>query len=434
VEPHDARHVAGRAWAFDPDVVEVSADERYLFYGSYFGGVWARRLSPDGLSTDGGSAVRITISDRYEAPEVIRHDGWYYLFVSATNCCSDPITGYSVFVARSRDPLGPYLDREGVSLLDPRVGGTPVLSMNGNRWIGPGHNTVFEDCGGQWWTAYHAVDRFDAVLDRTLKIRKRPLLLDPLDWDDGWPTVRAGRWASDEPVPVPAAQPGASSRYRAVLAPADEPGPVIAGLADDFEDVELSPMWSWIREPDRSVWSVGGRTLRIRTRDVDLYLERNDASVLWVPAPPGDLLVETAVHLRGLEIGVAPERFVQGGIVFHRGDDDYVKLIEVAMFDTRQTELGKEFSAPDGSGPRYGNTVVGPAGDWSHLRLVRRISGDEELYRAYTSRDGKTWSRGGVWTHQLGQDGVRIGLLAMGGPDVTAVFDRFSVHRALPER
>src|SRR4029453_18633417 len=34
-------------------------------------------------------------------------------------------------------------------------------------------------------------------------INQRPMLLDRLDWVDGWPTVRAGRWASEGPQPAP---------------------------------------------------------------------------------------------------------------------------------------------------------------------------------------------------------------------------------------
>ena len=54
-----------------------------------------------------------------------------------------------------------------------RVGGTPVISMNGNRWVGPGHNTVFVDFSGQWWTIYHAVDRHDPYFTGAVGFTKR---------------------------------------------------------------------------------------------------------------------------------------------------------------------------------------------------------------------------------------------------------------------
>ena len=115
-------------WTFDPEVVEAGG-QRYIFFGSYYGGVHARELSADGLSSNPASQVQITIPNRYEGSEVVYHDGYWYLFVSATNCCNGPLTGYSIFAGRSENILGPYVDREGVSLLqhlrpvvDPRRG------------------------------------------------------------------------------------------------------------------------------------------------------------------------------------------------------------------------------------------------------------------------------------------------------------------------
>lgn len=109
--------------------------QRYLFYGSYGGGLFARKLSADGLRTDKPSEVVIAVADRFEAAYIRKRDGIYYLFASSANCCNDNLTGYTVFVGRSALLLGPYTDREGVSFLSSRVGGTPALTMNGNKWI-----------------------------------------------------------------------------------------------------------------------------------------------------------------------------------------------------------------------------------------------------------------------------------------------------------
>jgi arabinan endo-1,5-alpha-L-arabinosidase len=77
--------------------------------------------------------------------------------------------------------------------------------------------------------------------------------------------------------------------------------------------------------------------------------------------------------------------------------------------------------------PRYGNTVVGPPGDWTYLRIVKRRDKAEEHYTAYTSLDGINWVRGGTWTHQLGSN-ARIGLVSMGGSGFTANFDYVHVY------
>jgi hypothetical protein len=79
-----------------------------------------------------------------------------------------------------------------------------VITPNGNRWVGPGHNAVVSDPSGQDWFVYHAIDRNVPYLDEPFGINRRPMLIDRLDWVDGWPTVRSGRWASDGPQPAPA--------------------------------------------------------------------------------------------------------------------------------------------------------------------------------------------------------------------------------------
>ncbi len=181
---------------------------------------------------------------------------------SATNCCNGPLTGYSVFAGRSRSITGPYLDRDGVSLLASRVGGTPVLSMNGNRWVGAGHQTTVRDFAGRHWAIFHAVDRMDPWFRGSVGFTKRPPLLDPIAWVDGWPAVRAGRWASDQPMPVPAAQPDMADRYVPKTPWRSRPGAPIAALSDEFEGGALGPQWSWIRKDDAASVSGGpaGRT------------------------------------------------------------------------------------------------------------------------------------------------------------------------------
>ena len=195
-----------------------------------------RDLDLGALTTDPESMKQVVIPNRYEGTFVVRRGGWYYLMGSATDCCRGPLTGYSVFAGRSRTPEGPFVDRLGVPLTTSRVGGTPVISMNGNRWVGPGHNSVVTDEAGQDWFAYHAIDQGDPYLDQPnpLNINKRPMLLDRLEWVGGWPSVRAGRWASDEPQPAPVTRHG--GRPRPPLPPVrdDRPGRRLRGPSDEF--------------------------------------------------------------------------------------------------------------------------------------------------------------------------------------------------------
>jgi arabinan endo-1,5-alpha-L-arabinosidase len=417
-------------WTYDPEVI-VAEGQKYIYFGSYYGGVHVRRLTADNLHSDPGSQMMVAISNRYEGPEVIFRNGYYYIFLSVTDCCRGSLTGYSVFAGRSLDPMGPFIDREGVGLISSRAGGMPVLSMNGNRWVGPGHNSVFTDARGEWWTVYHAVDRFDYHFGDDTGFTKRPVLLDPLEWVEDWPMVRGGLWASDTPQPAPAAQAGDPGRNAGGQWPRDDqvrPGNRKAAFSDEFDGQALSSGWTWVRPPDEGTTGFENGLLRFDTQDRDLYQQSNNASVLTRPAPAGEYVVETKVNL------VVPAdgccfNYRQAGLVIYANDDRYIKLVHASIWETRQTEFAKEQEEPirNNEPNRYGNTVVGAPGEWTWLRISKRVQGDEEVYTPYTSRDGVNWVRGGVWTHKLGTD-VRIGLVSMGGADYTAYFDYVRVY------
>jgi arabinan endo-1,5-alpha-L-arabinosidase len=414
-------------WIFDPAVITDDSGQKYIYFGSYFGGISVRKLDATGLHAAPASQVAITIPNRYEGAYIVKHGGFYYLFGSATNCCNGPLTGYSVFAGRSPNPLGPFVDKQGISLLAGRVGGTPVISMNGNRWVGPGHNAVFTDFAGQDWFLYHAVDRNDPYFAGEVGFTKRPALLDALDWVDGWPTVRGGQWASDTPQHAPAAQPGDKSQYKLKLVKPDVLGNQIATLSDEFDGSSLSPQWSWVRPPAAGTYGLESGTFRFDTQNADLFVDSNNASVLTEPAPNGNYVVEAK-----LELNLPPEgccfNYVQAGLVIYGDDDNFIKLAHVSIWETRQTEFAKELSPVPTGYPRYGNTVVGPPGLWTWLRIVKRTNASEELYTAYTSNDGTTWVRGGTWTHKLGSS-AKIGLVSMGGTGFIANFDYVRVYR-----
>ncbi|RKN40657.1 family 43 glycosylhydrolase [Micromonospora endolithica] len=186
----------GWLWTIDPTQFTDVDGTNYLYYGSYYGGISVTALTPDGLRATGESTL-VAIDNKFEGSYVLRRDGWYYLFASTANCCAGPATGYSVQVGRSRSPKGPFVDRDGIGLTASRAGGTPVLTQNGNRWIGVGHNGFVTDLSGQDWIVYHGIDRADPYLDEPFGVNERPMLLDRLDWIDGWPTVNAGAGPSE---------------------------------------------------------------------------------------------------------------------------------------------------------------------------------------------------------------------------------------------
>jgi len=185
----------------DPAQFTAIGGERYLLWGSWRN-LCVARLTADGTRVTG--PVTEVYKGAVEGGYVVRRDGFYYLLASESNCCFGAFSGYLVRVGRSRDPRGPYVDRGGEPLTSSRGKGTFVTAMSGNRWAGPGHASVATDLSGQDWLVYHAIPRDAPFLDPPLQgINRRELLIDRLDWIDGWPTVRGGAWGSERPVAAP---------------------------------------------------------------------------------------------------------------------------------------------------------------------------------------------------------------------------------------
>ncbi|UMG92852.1 DUF1349 domain-containing protein [Nocardioides sp. TF02-7] len=260
-------------------------------------------------------------------------------------------------------------------------------------------------------------------------ITKRPVLLDPLTWRDGWPEVRGGRWASDRRMPAPAVRPGRPSDYRPERVPPLRPGRLLPAYSDDFAD-GLDPAWSWLREPPAGDVAVENGALRVETHPGDLARETNTAPVLSRPAPRGDYLVETRVRL-DLPAEGCCHNYVQAGLVVIDDDDRYLKLVHVSIWETRQTEWAKEVLPVREGYPRYGNGVVGAPGPTTWLRVAVDRRPGPDRYTAFTSDDGRRWVRGGTWTHRLSRD-ARIGLVSMGGDGFTARFREVEVRRLRP--
>jgi beta-xylosidase len=385
----------GWLWTFDPAQLTDARGRSWLYYGSYF-------------------ATQVTIDNRYEGAYVVRRGGWYYLFASAANCCAGPTTGYSVFAGRSREPAGPFTDRDGVSLLASRVGGTPVIQQNGNRWIGTGHNAIVTDDAGQDWLVYHAIDRTAPYLNGSDGINRRPMLIDRLTWDGGWPRARA----SDSPQPAP----GIRSRPSTVDTP--RVGRMDPRYSEEFDRNALKG-WTWTRRDENA--TVTGGALRWPTQATDLVGPQNTAAVLTRPAPAGDYVVETKLTI---DLGVDTVRnYQQAGLIVYAGDDDFARLTHVAIWNTRQIEFGREL--PYAGRLSYGGAVEGPPATTTWLRLAHTTVRGEHRYRAGWSTDGRHWTWGAVWTFT--GTAPRIGVVSHGAaatdPPATAVFEYVRVFR-----
>ena len=423
VEPQ--KIACGARWVIDPEIV-IGA-QNYIFYGSFCGGVSVRSLSADGMNSDPRSEYPIAADRRFEAATVIQHGGYYYLFLSTSTCCNGALSGYGVIVARSQQAIGPYADQQGNSLLASRPAGSPVISANGNRWVGPGHNAVFTDFANQDYFVYHGIDRDHPYFAGTTSLTRRPVMLDPLDWKDGWPVVRGGFGPSDEKMPQPAAQPGETNTYLPEFRADDQLGSLVPSYSHDFTESSLGKQWTWMDARFPHAFTLTGNSLELISQAGELYMNQNNVSFLAEGAPSTDYAVETKLEFNVPASGCCFD-YAQAGLVIYGNDDNYIKLVQVAIDDTRQIEFAKELSPVPAGYPRYGGGFVGPPGDATYLRIVCRHVNLGEQYTAYSSTDGTVWIRGGTWTHSLGA-AARIGMVAMNVPGFRADFNYVHVYQ-----
>lgn len=120
-----------------------------------------------------------------EGTNIFKHDGYYYLIGSAGTCCDGERSTYRVVMARSRNLLGPYVNKVGEAAID---NGFTLLMGRSKKVIGPGHNANFvTDDAGQHWMLYHGFDAAEPEAGRKV-------YLDRIVWDsDGWPRVEDDR-------------------------------------------------------------------------------------------------------------------------------------------------------------------------------------------------------------------------------------------------
>ena len=165
--------------AIDPSLTADGTGRAWLSFGSFWSGIKMTEVFlPSGKPATSHPAHadlvdRAVPPDAVEAPYVVHHGSWYYLFASFDFCCQGANSTYRVVVGRSDTITGPYLDRTGTALA--HGGGSPFLDGQGSM-RGPGGESI----SGQTF-AFHYYDAANNGVPH--------LGLGQLTWRDGWPVL-----------------------------------------------------------------------------------------------------------------------------------------------------------------------------------------------------------------------------------------------------
>jgi len=160
--------------AIDPDLFADTDGRLWMSYGSFWGGIRLTELDGTTLRPIGETRFIARRKAGIEAPTLVRHGGWVYLFASFDLCCKGVQSNYNIRVGRARSVAGPFLAKDGQPMME--GGATPLLG-SGARWKGPGHQDVVGD-----WIVHHA---YDAENDGKPRLR-----IKRLSWsEDGWPVI-----------------------------------------------------------------------------------------------------------------------------------------------------------------------------------------------------------------------------------------------------
>jgi hypothetical protein len=166
----------------DPSVTFDAAGNLWMSFGSFWSGIYLVQLNPaTGKRISPSSptyhlAYHNDSADSIEASYLFRRGSYYYLFVNWGSCCAGIASTYNIRVGRSTSITGPYLDQNGVNMVN--GGGTLFLEGTG-KYIGPGQTGILSE-GGTNWLSYHYYDANN---------NGAPTLdLEPLSWtSDNWP-------------------------------------------------------------------------------------------------------------------------------------------------------------------------------------------------------------------------------------------------------
>lgn len=224
--PANKEWYAYNRWnAIDPSLIITPEGEHWLIYGSWHCGIAAVQLDPETgktlkeLPDPWGTADEIApygrliatrkMNDRWQAsegPEVVYHDGFYYLFL-AYDALEVP---YNTRVVRSTKITGPYVGIDGTDVTNFGGDAFPIVTHpykfgSDHGWVGISHCAVFSDNAGNWYYASQA--RFPNGYDDWAPNAIMLGHVRAIKWtSSGWPVVMPERYGAVPSIPVTEAE------------------------------------------------------------------------------------------------------------------------------------------------------------------------------------------------------------------------------------
>jgi arabinan endo-1,5-alpha-L-arabinosidase len=177
--------------AIDANLIYHNKNSVWLCWGSFWSGIKMRRVDFETGKLSAEDTTLYSLANRpresehqtppvegaVEAPFIIRHGKYWYLFVSFDFCCRGVKSTYNIVVGRSRKITGPYVDKDGKPMME--GGGSMVIEGTTPNWRGPGHNAVLQDSDEDYlvFHAYHG------------ETGRSELKISTIVWEKGWPCV-----------------------------------------------------------------------------------------------------------------------------------------------------------------------------------------------------------------------------------------------------
>lgn len=175
----DFRNAGEGVNCIDPNVFVDDDGSVWLFYGSYQAGLRLVELDREtGRLLHEKPEITVITKALGEGVFVIKYDEWYYIFASRGRCCAGLESTYQVVMGRSKNVLGPYLNKNGESWVDNNY----TLFMAGDYdEPGRGHNGFFTE-RDTTFIVYHAYTR---SAEGASLLNIKPMYID----EDLWPTL-----------------------------------------------------------------------------------------------------------------------------------------------------------------------------------------------------------------------------------------------------